>query len=132
MLESQPQSSASLMLWLYTTQIERMMLFYEILGFIVVQDREFIDGRRIVMALHDNAGAQLRLAEPRSDADTARKGKQFFCISSFTPFIPHKVLAARGFSVSEYNAARPECFLAHDPEGNEVFVGEASIRRETA
>ena len=129
MLEALAQSSASLRLTLYTTNVEQMILFYKILGFIVVEDHEYISGRNLVMALHDNAGAQVCLAQARTEAENGRTGKQFFSITSPTPFIPHKVLSARGFRVSEYSAYAPnECFTGYDPEGNEVFVGSIHTR----
>jgi hypothetical protein len=130
MLEAQAQSDASLQLSLYTSKVEQMLLFYELLGFVVVEDREYVFGRYLVMALHDNAGAQIRLASVDTESDRQRVGKQFFRVTSPTPFVPHKILAARGFQVSEYNPGRPtESFVAHDPEGNEVLVVEARAPR---
>lgn len=133
MIEAQAQSRASLQLSLYTTNVERMLLFYELLGFIVVEDHEYKFGRYLVMALSDNAGAQISLASPTSELERGRIGKQFFRIASPTPFIPHEILRSRGFQVSEYRPYRPtESFTAHDPEGNEVLVVETrSSRRVT-
>ena len=110
-----------------------MLLFYEILGFVVVEDHEYAFGRHLVMALHNNAGAQIRLASATSEVDQQRVGKQFFRITSPTPFIPHQTLVARGFRVSEYSSDRPtEYFTAYDPEGNEVLVAETrSLHRAT-
>ena len=133
MLEAQAQSYATLQLSLYTSHVERMLLFYEILGFVVVEDHEYAFGRYLVMALHNNAGAQISLAPVSSETDQQRVGKQFFRITSPTPFIPHQTLIARGFRVSEYSTDRPtEFFTAYDPEGNEVLVAETrSLRRAT-
>jgi len=102
-----------------------MVHFYEIAGFVVAQDGEFMDGHRLVIALKNNAGVQLRIAEPRSEMEISRTGKQFFCISALDPFSVH-----RGFNVDEYHTYEPsEHFTASDPEGNEVFVQSRPTRR---
>jgi hypothetical protein len=124
MIESRAQSSASIRLWLYTNQIERMALFYEILGFGTVEENDSADEPYLVMALRNNAGVQIGLATPHNERAAQRVGKQFFSLTtSLDPQVTYKVLSARGFDVGEYSASVNEQFVANDPEGNEVFIG---------